>query len=178
MSAEKKGILNLDIATTSGWSFDPTDGDKLEYGAFSISTYHYGEGEILLQFAQNINDLLIMFNPAHVWIEAPFIGNFSKGAGKKGVTQNMNVAKLLLRLTGLAHMYAASKGIPSGNIVEVNNQTVKKHMCGTAHVKKDDMIFECERRGYKPKCDNEADAIGIAHVSHSKICGEELVLVK
>lgn len=172
----REGILSLDIALKTGWCYDPGPGKKLEYGSFQVSSYHYGEGEVLLQFAQNFNDLLKLFNPKYMYIEAPFIGNYKN---KKGaITQNINVAKILLRATGIAHMYGASKGLASDNIKEVNNRSLKVFMCGTANIKKDDMIFACETKGYTPKCDNEADAIGIAHFAHSKVFKKELEFIK
>lgn len=167
----------MDVATKTGWCYDPGPGQKLEYGSFTISTYLYGDGEILLQFARQFSELYKRFDPKYVFIEAPFIGNFKRGKGKKGITQNMNVAKVLIRATGIAHMYAASKGIPSGNIKEVGNQSLKKFMCGSTKIGKDDMIFACRNKGYAPRCDNEADAIGIAHMAHSEVYKRELIFV-
>ena len=45
------------------------------------------------------------------------------------------------------------RGVPVG--------TVKKSFTGSGNASKDAMIAEAERRGFMPKDDNEADAIGI-----------------
>ena len=69
-----------------------------------------------------------------------------------------NNANTMRRLLGLAT--EAEKHAFKAKILfrDVNNQTLKAWATSYGKAKKIDMIRAAERMGWKPKCDNEADA--------------------
>ena len=155
-----KGILSLDIATKTGWAYRSAPDQPLSKGTFKVVTKYYGEGGIMMQFAQQLNALFKVTKPQFVYIEAPFLREFASHGRK--AKQNMNTAKRLLRFTGVAHLCAASNGVADHNVEEVMAIAIKRYMTGVQTADKDDMIFKVRERGYDPTNDQGKDDDDIA----------------
>lgn len=160
--AGHKGILCLDLASTTGWAYVSAPDQRPVYGSFHIPAKFYSRPEIYLRFMKHINDLLTLHKPKTVGIEAPIIARLG----------DINGPRKLLGFTAFAESLAWRHGVR--DIQDMHIQTVKKYWTGTAHAKKEDMMFEAKRRGFNPKDDNEADALALLHVMASKVWGVEL----
>lgn len=87
--------------------------------------------------------------PDHVVIEAPFVG------------RNANAAEKLYPLHGAIEAGLRSAGVSLLRIHKPRIQVWKKHFAGHGGASKAMVINACRDRGWTPKNDNEADALGI-----------------
>ena len=157
-----KGLLTLDLATITGWAYLGSPSDKPMSGTHKIAPADKSDAGFFIEFEKFIDDLLTLHNPHTVVFEAPFMGSI----------KNLNTARRLIGFAVLTELVSAKKGV--SRIKEVNNSTVKKFFTGNGRAEKKDMIFKCHQKGWKPKDDNEADALAILAFSMSTIMGVEI----
>ncbi len=158
----KTGLLALDIATTTGHAFLSRPGVAPVSGIFTVAPGNKDSAQYFLQFEQLITDLINLHNPHTIIFEAPFVGSM----------KNLNTARRLIGFAVIAELVALKLGVL--RVLEVHNASVKKHFTGNGRADKQDMIFECQRRGWEPIDDNEADALAILCLGMSVLNGVEI----
>ena len=151
-------VLALDIATQTGWALGPVPAapvTPLEVAAGALaSTPESGTrsfdgkgGQFFNNFAGWVGAMLTRHEPAFLIYEAPVLPARTQIA-------------TLRRLYGMvAVVEVVARCWPETQVFEVPLQLIKKHATGNGRAKKSAMIAAAKRMGWKPKDDNEADAL-------------------
>lgn len=149
--AEILGVLGLDIASTTGASFNhPTDTRPI---SITMSLPDVADhGDRLAKFEDWLCDLIEAHAPAVVAYEAPLIPH-----GNALLTRAHTVL-LLIKLAGVAELVAARYGCRR---MAVNVSTVKKFWTGHGRAEKDAMIARCAQLGWSCRNDHEADSAAV-----------------
>ena len=152
-------VLALDLATHFGWACGAASDERPLSGHMKLPSDPTGLG----QMASAYHDWLCQIRKQHevdlIVFEAPING--------MGMT-NMRAQMILKGLIWHTEFVAFRM---KTQVVQVNNGTWKKHLCGSGKVSKKikpyPVIAALDRMGYAIKDDNEADAIGIwLHTVH------------
>lgn len=138
-------ILALDLGTTTGFAI----GSKAHMvsGTWNLKPGRFdGGGMRFVKMRERLNEIRCAYGVTHVFYE-----EVRRHAG----TDAAHVyGGLMATLTSWAEEHGIPyEGIPVGEI--------KKNFTGNGNASKALMIAECEKRGFAPKDDNEADAIAI-----------------
>jgi hypothetical protein len=142
-----KGILALDLGTHCGWALR-TRGGRILSGCETFSTRkREGPGHRYVRY--------------RAWLAETFEGGVDRVYYER-VMAHAEGAWLA------AHMYGALEAIllaycdvRAAPCDGFGVGQVKKHWTGHGNAKKDDMIAEARRRGFRSSNDNECDAIAI-----------------
>lgn len=149
------GIMTLDLATKTGWACSRESGVPA-YGVRRIGRPQCSDGEFFCDFFGWLSDMIVVEAPRAMIFEAPILT-----AGKTSV----QTARRLMGLAVFAEMLGTKNGIP--RVFEANNSTVRKFFTGNGRAQKEDVVRECQRRGWAPQDDNAADALAIlAYAQH------------
>ena len=145
-------ILALDLGTTTGWAWHQRGG-KIVSGTASFSSGKLdGPGQRWLKFRRFLTD---------------------------DMPRDFQVCyyERVLRHTAVqaAHVYGAFEALLQVwadtnrvRLVAVSPMTIKKFWTGKGNVKKEVMLAEAIRCGFKPDDDNEADALALLHYAMKK----------
>jgi Holliday junction resolvasome RuvABC endonuclease subunit len=137
-------LLTLDLGTTTGWAAQSDSGVTSGTQKFANDRFS-GGGMRYLKFEKWLSE---MPKPDQVV--------FEEVRRHRGTDAAHVYGGLLATLTKWCEANRIPYcGVPVG--------TIKKSFTGNGNAKKPAMIAECEKRGYKPADDNEADAIAILH---------------
>ena len=136
-------LLALDLGTKAGWaSITDTKNESSGVQSFAADRFS-GGGMRYLKFEKWLND---MPKPSQVV--------FEEVRRHRGTDAAHVYGGLLAVLTSWCEKHKIPyQGVPVG--------TIKKHWTGNGSAGKNLMIGEAKKRGYKPKDDNEADAIAL-----------------
>jgi Holliday junction resolvasome RuvABC endonuclease subunit len=140
-------ILALDLGTQTGWAWHQRGG-KIVSGTASFSAGKLeGPGQRWLKFRRFLTDTMPL--DVHVCYYERVLHHTAVRA---------------------AHVYGAFEAhvqvwadINRVRLVQVSPMTIKKFWTGFGNVKKDAMLAEAIRRGFRPHDDNEADALALLH---------------
>lgn len=144
-----KGVLSLDLATTTGWALRTRDG-LIHSGSesFKPASRFEGGGMRFLRFKRWLTDVkgpegldLVFFEEVrrHMGVDAAHI-----------------YGGLMAHLTAWCeHHQIPYSGVPVG--------TIKRHATGKGNADKRGMLEAARARGYTPIDDNEADALCLLH---------------
>lgn len=141
-------ILALDLATQTGWAYESCGLISSGSEGFKLKK-NDGPGVRFLKFRSWLRDQFEIVKPEKVVYEE--VMRWSSGAA----------AKCYCGLLGILQAECESKGIPYEG---VHVGTIKKAATGKGNATKEQMIKAAEDAGYKPKDDNEADAIHLLHI--------------
>ncbi|MBN9497841.1 MAG: hypothetical protein J0H39_13880 [Alphaproteobacteria bacterium] len=149
-------ILALDLASVTGWACDgPPDSrgqPRPVGGSFELRGSEFGDRYIDLR--DRITELVSLHKPDTAVFEAPL--PFASGSKFAGIQAGANTVRMLLGFAAIAEETLMRLGI---EVFEVNVQQVRKHFCGDARAKKDDVIRTCRTLGWNPNDHNAADAM-------------------
>jgi Holliday junction resolvasome RuvABC endonuclease subunit len=138
-------LLTLDLGTTTGFAVGSSG--HMIMGTWSLKPSRYdGGGMRFVKFRARLDEIYNAYPITHVFYE-----EVRRHAG----TDAAHVyGGLMATLTAWCEERSIPyRGLPVG--------TIKKHFTGNGNASKQLMIAECERRGFRPKDDNEADAIAV-----------------
>ena len=146
-------LLALDLASSSGWaSYQPEGAPILSSGTLVLPKTGKDVGHFLFIFHVAIKQMIEDPRPGVVVYETPWIGPKTSQA----------VARKLMGLAGVLEMVCYERSITCR---EVNNATVRKHFIGKGRGQRAELkaltIAACEKRGWAPNNDDEADALAI-----------------
>ncbi|MCB1470922.1 MAG: hypothetical protein KDK08_28025 [Rhizobiaceae bacterium] len=143
-----KKCLCVDLGTTSGFAVGSSIGHMVS-GTWSLKPSRYdSDGMRFVKFRQRLNEVLEAYRPEMVFFE-----EVRRHAGT-------DAAHIYGGLLAVLTEWCETNGIPYSG---VSVGTIKKNFTGNGNASKGLMIAECERRGFDPADDNEADAIAILH---------------
>jgi len=147
-------ILAIDIGTRTGWALRTRDGG-VRSGTESFSAgKHDGPGQRWLKFRAFLTETGRSAGELH----AVYYEDVKNHAGV-----------LASHIYGgfLAHLqyWCEMNRIPC---VPVGVGQIKKHWTGKGNAKKEEMVAEAERRGFKPVDDNNADALALLDLARKK----------
>lgn len=172
---DRGGILALDLATTTGfsyaspaaieaWAGTPLEahGRRLEgvvYGSHRLPKTGEDVGWFLDAFDLWLHDMITGLGPATCVFEAPWIGPQT----------SQDTARKLMNLAGHTELVCRRARL---KYRECNNASVRKHFIGQGRGARADLkrqtIAMCRLRGWDPADDNAAD--GLALLDYSIAC--------
>lgn len=141
-----QNVLALDLATKTGWAVRLRDG-SIEHGVFNTAPPKGSHsGQRFINFRTHLQALIEKYD-AHVVV-------YEDVRNHVGVT----AAHIHGGLKAITFMVCAYQNI---ELRYHGVGQIKKHWTGKGNAKKDEMIAEAVKRGYKPQDDNVADALAI-----------------
>ncbi|UYW25709.1 hypothetical protein OKC48_20915 [Methylorubrum extorquens] len=140
-------ILALDLATKIGFAVGAPDEEPV-YGTHPLPSASASLGRFGDAYDQWLLDRLTFFQPGLVIFEAPFVSG----------TGNANTARKLMGLCWQTEIACYRR---ETRCLEHNNSSVKAAFAGNGRADKAEMIAAAQRRGWNPKDDNAADALGL-----------------
>lgn len=141
-----KNVLALDLATKAGWAIR-THGGAVLSGTFDAKTTKGAHvGQRFINFRTFLADLIKEHD-----VDAIAFEDVRRHIGT-------TAAHVHGGLRAIMEMMAAYQNITP---VGLSVGTIKKSWTGNGSAKKDAMILEAFKRGYRVKDDNEADALAI-----------------
>jgi Holliday junction resolvasome RuvABC endonuclease subunit len=146
-----KTILALDLAMTTGFAIRRADG-RVESGALK---FHPRKGEGSGQRWLKFRHWLVETKNCHAIDEVYFEDCVIRSG--PGQTQT---ARVYGGFVATLEAFCEHHQMPYH---PVGIGTWKKHFTGAGNAQKDRTIEVCKMLGYKPRDDNEADALGILH---------------
>lgn len=149
LKPEQHCILSLDLGTTTGWALRTPTGQIVTGTSFFESNRYSGGGMRFLRFTQWLDELQTAYGQISlVW--------FEEVRAHKGVDAAHVYGGLMGTLTAWCEFHGTPyEGVPVG--------VIKRHATGKGNASKDDVIAYVQSKGFKPKDDNEADAIALLH---------------
>lgn len=138
-------LLNLDLGTKTGFAIGSAS--HMVSGTWNLKPSRWdGGGMVFVKFRQRLEEVRTAYGVTHVFYE-----EVRRHAGTDAAHR---YGGLLATLTAWCEENKIPyQGVPVG--------TIKKNFTGNGNASKELMIAECERRGFVPKDDNEADAIAL-----------------
>lgn len=138
-------ILALDLGTSTGFAVG--DRGHMLSGTWSLKPGRYdGGGMRFVKFRGALNEVRAACGVERVY--------FEEVRRHAGVDAAHVYGGLMATLQAWCEEHAIPySGVPVG--------TIKKSFTGAGNANKAKMIAECERRGYRPATDDEADAIAL-----------------
>lgn len=152
---DSASIMALDLGGVTGWAC-------ARPGAEPVSGSHRipgdrGDGFYFDHYSQWLADMLTVHAPRLLVYEAPVLTH-----GKTSI-------QTAFRLMGLAAITEAVAHRREIRRVETaNNATVKKHVTGNGRAEKIDMLEAMRRRGWEPRDEHAADALGVLLYAEAK----------
>lgn len=143
-------VCGLDIATSTGVAVGPIGGRP------ELWTADLGAGQPhdarFMAMQSLVHNLIAEHGVTHIGLEAPV----------QAMKNTAKVNGLLMGLSAVVRGWAYRKGVP----VELFPvPTIKKHFIGVARLPRAEakraVIAACERRGWTPEDDNQADAAAV-----------------
>lgn len=138
--------LALDIALQTGYAYGA--GGDITFGTHDLREMPADNAVRGRMFRRWVAGLLDELEPHELCIEKPI---FFHGA-RSGATT------LLHGLAWEAHRAAELRNIPRHDVYP---QTLKKHVTGNGHAKKDEVMEAVKTAGHNVQNDNEADAVAM-----------------
>ncbi len=142
-----RSVLALDLATRTGWAFYKEETPAPLYGSIDLSGGD--EGDILNRFGRWLHGRLTIDKPTMIAFEAPFV-------------QNASTAERLFGLAALTQFLARNN---DRTAYATTPGQWRKHFLGSAHGKRAELkaatIDACKLRGWAPKTEDAADALGL-----------------
>lgn len=138
--------LALDLGTTTGFAWSSAKGAMVS-GTWDFKPKKYeGAGMRYVRFVAALDHLHARTPITQVWFEAVrrHIGT--------------DAGHVYGGLMGHLESWCENNKVPYAGVPVA---TIKKDWTGKGNANKEAMIAECERRGFEPDDDNEADAIAI-----------------
>lgn len=111
------------------------------------------------RFGQWLADMITVNSPRVLVYEAPIL---------TGAKTHFQTAFRLIGLAAITGMIASRREVP--RIEAANNATVKKAILGNGRAEKIQMIEEMRRRGWDPRDEHAADALGVLLYAEMKHC--------
>jgi Holliday junction resolvasome RuvABC endonuclease subunit len=143
-----KAILALDLATQTGWAY--TSAGLVSSGSEGfMPKKNEGKGQRFLKFRTWLRNQIEIIKPERIVYEE--VMRWSSGAAAK-----CYCGLLAIMMTECEAKSISYEGVHVG--------TIKKAATKNGSATKEQMIQAARARGYKPKDDNEADAIHILHI--------------
>lgn len=154
---KNQNILALDLATKTGWAIRMRDG-TVKHGVINMRAKPDAhQGQRWLNFRSELVALLSNHQIQAVGFEQ--IDNFAPMKRKGGGVSIPSSA--IITMAGCrAHLEA----VCAVNRIDLTGHhigSIKKNWTGAGNAKKDMMVAEAFKRGYKPADDNSADALAI-----------------
>lgn len=141
-------ILSLDLGTTTGWAL--LKDQKIRSGSICFKPNHFDSKDC--KFTR-FKRWLVNLKAAHGDIDEIVYEAVRRHAGTiAGQTYGGFMATL--QMFG-DHHNISYEGVPVG--------TIKKFATGKGNASKLDMLIAMEKRGHRPKDDNEADALALLY---------------
>lgn len=141
-------ILALDLGGVTGWACGKPGADPVS-GSHRIPGDR-GDPAYFDHFGGWLADMLTVHAPRLLVYEAPIL---------TGAKTHFQTAFRLIGLAAITQMIAHRREIV--RIEAANNATVKKHVLGNGRAEKIEMIDEMRRRGWEPRDEHAADALGV-----------------
>ena len=141
-------ILALDLATQTGWAYSSAGIVSSGSQGFQIKK-NEGLGQRFLKFRSWLRDQIEVIKPELVVYEE--VMRWSSSAAAK-----CYCGLLAILMTECESKSIKYEGIGVG--------TIKKAATKKGNATKEEMIQAARAQGYKPKDDNEADAIHLLHI--------------
>lgn len=144
-------VLALDAATATGWALGDTNAhlpSDLRLGTFDMSPFKdNGLGYRLELFRTWLHKMIDNHDVDLIVFEAPILTKFA----------NINMTRNLQGLTGMIEAVACARGL---RCYDVPPSKIKKIMTGKGNAKKGTVETAARHRGFTPRNDHEADALG------------------
>lgn len=154
-------LLTLDLATHTGWACGPV-GDVADcvYGTIKLKPTGDEIGPFLDQFGLALDALIKEHSVTTVTFESPILRNLT----------NIVTLRKLYSLAGITELVCHQHYLP---VREANLSHIRKHFIGVSRAPKDvpsknsrawikdKTIEQCQRLGWSPKDDNQADALAL-----------------
>ena len=148
-----KVILALDTSTKTGWALN----EPRSSGVENFSEYkRESNGAVLILFRAWLESMIQIYRPNLIIYEQPH----HRG---KGTT-------LLMGLVGIVHECVTKFNC---TMAEVHSATLKKYATGNGHATKEEMIEKAKEKKWKPKDDNECDALWLLDYIQNNIGNEQ-----
>lgn len=141
-------IMALDLGGVTGWAI-ARPGAAPRHGSFRIPG-EQGDAAYFDRFGNWLADMITVNAPRLLVYEAPII---------TGSHTHFKTAFRLIGLAVITLMISHRREVP--RVEPANNATVKKHVLGNGRADKIQMIEEMRRRGWDPRDEHAADAIGV-----------------
>lgn len=142
-------ILALDLARQTGWAVGVPRGQPT-YGTFKLDAAR--DETRFLQVVRRVRDLISAHGVTEVVFEQPFIGT----------RMAQSALMPLFGYRASAMIAAENAGLP---ISSVTPSTWRKHFVGTGGGKRAEVkagvLDKCRWRGWNPRTEDEADALGL-----------------
>ena len=140
-------ILAIDIGTTTGWARSSRAGATSSGSEKFAPRRNEQAGHRWIKFRAFLNEQRLQGGEIH----AVYYEDVKQHAGTLA-------AHVYGGFLACLEMWCASNNVP---LRPVGVGVVKKHWTGKGNADKDRMVAEAERRGFRPKDNNEADALAI-----------------
>jgi Holliday junction resolvasome RuvABC endonuclease subunit len=152
-----KSILCLDLGTTTGWALLTCARGQEPHvvsGVWSFRPGRFdGAGLRFVRFRSQLLELLKTVVIDVVYFEEVRRHVSADSARVYGALFGV--------VTSLCEEWSIPyEGVPVG--------TIKRYWTGKGNAPKDQMVAQCEARGYAPQDHNEADAIALAYYAHAR----------
>ena len=173
-------LLALDLATSTGFAIgDPLafrpltpleaaagDNAKPVSGRFVVARPGTDLGPFLVSFEDWLGGIFDEYAITQLVFEMPWIGvKHDERTDRWVLSANQMTLRKLTGLAGMTEAVAHRRGVAEDDLWEANNATVRKHFIGKGRGKRDELkrltIEACQRRGWDPMTDDEADALAL-----------------
>lgn len=155
-------FLALDLSKRStGWAQWREGWNKPIFGSFQLGSEYTSVGGTCAALHRELNAINKLTPVEWCFIEKPLTAAQLHG------NTNADALFILAAIAAHAHSFAYAKGWAAQSCVEVNNASWRKHFIGPQKrgtkrkTLKDLTIERCQQFGWAPRCDDEADALGI-----------------
>ncbi|WP_249417478.1 crossover junction endodeoxyribonuclease RuvC [Pusillimonas minor] len=139
-------ILALDLGTKTGYAIRNRDGKTIHGTEAFTPRKSWTPGQRWQRFRSWLSTAIVQHQVNHIAYE-----DVKRHVGT-------DAAHVYGAFLALVEMLADSHSL---TLQPVGVGTVKKHWTGKGNAKKEDMIAEAKRRGFRPDGDNSADALAI-----------------
>lgn len=146
-------ILALDLGTRTGYALRRRDG-----------TVSYGTERFMQRRSWPTGQRWVNFR---AWLNTALDSHQVHAIAYEDVRRHLgtDAAHAYGAFLALVEMAAATRNI---ELMPVSVGTIKHHWTGSGRAKKNDMIAEAKRRGFRPDSDNAADALAVLSWACSK----------
>lgn len=153
-------ILSMDLSKRStGWAYWNASSDLPSYGTWELGSAFTPNGATYCKLHQQMSDLHRLCKFEHLFFEEPI-----NPAKLQGHT-NIETLRVLSGLAAHAESFGEAMGMRTINAVNLSSWRatfIGKQKRGTKRATLKDLSIErCHQLGWKPKNDDEADALGL-----------------
>lgn len=154
---KNQNVLALDLATKTGYAYRLRDG-SVGHGVINMKAKDdQHQGQRWVNFSQGLMELLTRYEIHHVGFEQ--IDHFAPMKTKDG--RYTIPSSAIITMAGCRSILERTCALNNIPLDGMHVSAIKKSWTGSGGTKKDQMIAEAFRRGYKPMDDNAADALAI-----------------